>query len=696
MKDKHIKQNDRFVRIAQNSSFRQSGQCLVLILLFFIAPLLSFGATVEVYSQAGCADCEWVRESFLPEAEARFGTNLESRVRDIAEKENFLRLLGVLDRAGVEDNESVYLVLDGAEVLAGRAAIERDGLAALERLSGVAAPPQSADAAPESVPRRLLDRLTVPAILLAGLADGFNPCAFSIVIFLAGALAAGGRMRRARIVGGWTFCAASYATYVLMGLGLVGALRALEGLRALRDALFLALALALLVLSALSFRDAFRYRRERTPKAIALQLPDGVKRRIREFSTARWSGPAVVGSSLVCGFVVTLLDSLCTGQIYIPVLALLARDGGNLRALLLLLLYNAAFIAPLVAIFLLAAYGADAPRMSRWSKRNVFPSKLFLGAMFFVMAALVAAPLLPRRAPAPPAPPAIRAGEPPAAPRSADEAGRDAGRKPQDAPPAPSAATPALPPLTLATEPLVAGTPESRRAALRALGRDIPEGDAAALLDLVRVPEAAFATALSAEESHALRNDILDILLKQAAMPAALPRVLVETARDRAGQDEVWRDYCVQGLGDCAMHLPEGSVARAEVLEDVASFLAETDGSLAGTALLGLDRASAADDAFTAAAAVRLALDAAASPESRAAALQVAAGRGAAGVLPEARVLAQIGDTLPLRLAATAAVADLGEAADLELLLSLAETAEPVARKGLLAAADRLQRRLAP
>ena len=672
-----------------------------LVSAVVLAPLFCVGATLEVYSQSGCADCEWVRESFLPEAEARFGTNLESRVWDIAEKESFLRLLGVLDRAGVEDNESVYLVLDGAEVLAGRAAIERDGLAALERLSGCPAPPPPAAAAPEAVPRRFLDRLTVPAILLAGLADGFNPCAFSIVIFLAGALAAGGRMRRARIVGGWTFCAASYATYVLMGLGLVGALRALEGLRALRDALFLALALALLVLSALSFRDAFRYRRERTPKAIALQLPDGVKRRIREFSTARWSGPAVVGSSLVCGFVVTLLDSLCTGQIYIPVLALLARDGGSLRALLLLLLYNAAFIAPLVAIFLLAAYGADAPRMSRWSKRNVFPSKLFLGAMFLAMAVLLAAPLLPRRAPAPAAAPAARAGESTAAPRPAGGSGQDAVRKAPDGGPASPAAPaarpgPALPPLTLATEPLVAGTPESRRAALRALGRDLPEGDAAALLDLVRVPEAAFAAALSAEESHALRNDILDILLKQRTMPAALPRVLVETARDRAGQDEVWRDYCVQGLGDCAMCLPEGSVARAEVLEDLASFLPETGGSLAGTALLGLDRASAADDAFTAAAAVRLALDAAASPESRAAALLVAAGRGATGVLPEARVLAQIGDTLPLRLAAAAAVADLGEAADLELLLSLAETAEPVARKGLLAVADRLQRRLAP
>ena len=339
---------------------------------------------------------------------------------------------------------------------------------------------------------------------------------------------------------------------------------------------------------------------------------------------------------------VTLLDSLCTGQIYVPVLALLARDGGSLRALLLLLLYNAAFIAPLVAIFLFAAYGADAPRMSRWSKRNVFPAKLFLGAMFL------------------------------ACPK------------------------PVLPPLTRATAALVSGTPESRRTALRALGRDLPEGDVAALLGLLRAPEEAFSDALAPEESHALRNDILDILLKQAAMPAALPRVLVATARDRAGQDEVWRNYCVQGLGDCALRLPEGSAARAEVLEDLASFLPETGGSLAGTALLGLDRASAPGAALPAEAAARLALDAAASPESRTAGLLVAAGCGVAGVVPEARVLAQIGETLPLRLAAASALGALGEAQDLELLLSLAETAGPVARKGLLAAAERLQRRLSP
>ena len=45
--------------------------------------------------------------------------------------------------------------------------------------------------------------------------------------------------------------------------------------------------------------------------------------------------------------------------------------------------------APLIVVFMLAAKGADSERMSRWSKRNVFPSKIALGFMFAILGALV-------------------------------------------------------------------------------------------------------------------------------------------------------------------------------------------------------------------------------------------------------------------------------------------------------------------
>ena len=232
-------------------------------------------------------------------------------------------------------------------------------------------------------------RFTLPAIVLAGIADGFNPCAFSIVIALAGILAVGGRRRRARMLGGWAFCAGSFLTYMAMGLGLMRALRALESLRTVHDAVMAALALALFVLAFLSVRDAFRYRRAKEPSVITLQLPDRVKKLIRAVAEASWGGPTVVVAGLGCGFLVTLLDSLCTGQIYVPVLALVSREPGAWRSFALLAIYNVAFMVPLVAVFMLAAKGADSERMSRWSKRNVFPSKIALGFMFAVLGALV-------------------------------------------------------------------------------------------------------------------------------------------------------------------------------------------------------------------------------------------------------------------------------------------------------------------
>ena len=72
-----------------------------------------------------------------------------------------------------------------------------------------------------------------------------------------------------------------------------------------------------------------------------------------------------------------------------PVLALLAREPEAWRSFALLAVYNLAFIAPLVAVFVLAAKGADAAQMSRWSKRNIVPSKIALGCVFAILGILL-------------------------------------------------------------------------------------------------------------------------------------------------------------------------------------------------------------------------------------------------------------------------------------------------------------------
>ncbi len=228
-------------------------------------------------------------------------------------------------------------------------------------------------------------RFTLPAVLLAGSVDGLNPCSFAIMISLVGILAIGGRRRRARIVGGLAFCLGSFLTYVLMGLGLMQAIRALEGLRTVRTILMVALSLALFLLSILSLRDAVRFRRTPVFSVVTLRLPEGVRALIRRIAMESWNGSAVVAAGLGCGFLVTLLDALCTGQVYVPVLALIAHEPGAWRSFAFLIAYNLAFIAPLVAVFVLFSGTTDAFRMARWSSRNVIPSKIALGVVFALL-----------------------------------------------------------------------------------------------------------------------------------------------------------------------------------------------------------------------------------------------------------------------------------------------------------------------
>lgn len=232
-------------------------------------------------------------------------------------------------------------------------------------------------------------RWTLPAIILAGVVDGFNPCSFAIMISLAGILAIGGRKRRARIIGGLSFCLGSFATYMLMGLGLMHVLKSLNGLRVLHDIVISALALTLCVLSFLSFRDAIRFRKIPVFSVVTLKLPEGVKNLIRQIARSSWSGSAVALAGFGCAFLVTLLDALCTGQVYVPVLALISREPGAWCSFALLAVYNLAFISPLVAVFILASKTTDAFQMAKWSSRNVIPAKIGLGIVFAVLAVLM-------------------------------------------------------------------------------------------------------------------------------------------------------------------------------------------------------------------------------------------------------------------------------------------------------------------
>ena len=477
-------------------------------------------------------------------------------------------------------------------------------------------------------------RWTLPAVLLSGIVDGFNPCSFAIMISLAGILAIGGRKRKARILGGLSFCAGTFVTYMLMGLGLMQALKALEGLRVVHDVVMAVLALALFVLSFLSFRDALKFKKVPVFSVVTLKLPEGVKVLIRKIAMESWSGPAVALAGFGCAFLVTLLDALCTGQVYVPVLALISREPGAWRSVALLALYNLAFIVPLVAVFVLASRTTDAFQMAKWSSRNVIPAKIALGVVFLVLGVLVfprvggrlADALHPRRAELPPVPVA----EPPA-PRVRVSAKSPAPevRAWETADPSPAVSR------VCGGDGATADRYEARNGALRSIARrrDLADGDVAALMSYVK----SRGGSLRPGREAALRNDVLNLLRNQRNVPEGLVGLLLGIAAD-GGRDSALVDYAFQHLGALQHDIADDAV-RTRVRAAFVRAAKDVGRPFAGTALYSLaDAPRPTPDGDAELRRLTLALLApGAHPLARLSAVQLAGERGYREALPAVR-----------------------------------------------------------
>ncbi len=350
---------------------------------------------IEYFFERGCDECLAVRKRVLePLLHAHKG-RIEIQERDLAQENHFLLLLTYQERLVFDLHAPAVVVIDRQYALAGLREIEAQ-LAhyVLDSLARRAANGQSTGYALPAEPelkckteiKEMVDAFTPSLVALAGLSDGFNPCAFGTIIFLASLLAAGGRSRRDVFWGGLAFCGASFVTYFSIGFGLLALVRSVEWRGEARSIVELIMAALLAFLGMLSLRDARRYKQTGKAESVTLRLPESIKQRIVNLGRSRWRSSGVVVAGLVCGAGVTVLESVCTGQLYLPTLVHVSRFG-NRRAWALLLLYNVAFIIPLFAVFLGVACGMRNRRLAQLARDNVVPAKIMLGILFMLLAA---------------------------------------------------------------------------------------------------------------------------------------------------------------------------------------------------------------------------------------------------------------------------------------------------------------------
>lgn len=234
---------------------------------------------------------------------------------------------------------------------------------------------------------RRFESITLPIVLMGGLLDGINPCAFATIIFFLSYLQIARRTPREMLMVGAAFILAVFLAYFAAGLALHGLIEALSTrfawLQRWMNGFFGILAL---IAAWLSLRDALRARAGRLDE-MTLQLPGLLKDRIRGVIRSGARARRFVIAAFVAGVLISFLELACTGQVYAPIIYQIQK--GRLDAVLWLAIYNIAFVTPLIVIFLLAYGGLRSETLIAFQKKHTFAVKIGLALLFLVLAAVI-------------------------------------------------------------------------------------------------------------------------------------------------------------------------------------------------------------------------------------------------------------------------------------------------------------------
>ncbi len=92
----------------------------------------------------------------------------------------------------------------------------------------------------------------------------------------------------------------------------------------------------------------------------------------------------------VTGFIVSLLELACTGQIYLPTIMFISTIPKlKVNALMYLLFYNLMFVLPLIFVFSLTYWGTSSQQIGALTQKNFGIIKLAMTFLFFGLAGLL-------------------------------------------------------------------------------------------------------------------------------------------------------------------------------------------------------------------------------------------------------------------------------------------------------------------
>ena len=373
----------------------------LLLILFLAVCLKAFPEKqgpldVVLFYSPSCKACLSIKQELLPKLKYTYKEAVRITYLNTREEENLKKLLAVSSRLGIE-RSTVPSVLCADNLLIGKGAITENLPGIIDEYlnSGVEL------LVPSGFDRSIIEdkfrSFSLFTLLAAGFLDGFNPCAFTVIVFFISFLTFYGYRKKELIAIGSSYVLAVFITYLLIGLGLFGFLYSFKHFYSLMKFFYMGVALLCFVLGFVSLYDYLKFSRTKRAEGSVLQLPRLIKRRIHrvigdEFRE-RKSGRRFVSlflGALGVGFSVSILEAVCTGQIYLPVIAFVLKDPElRLKAFIYLLAYNLMFILPLVGVFLFGLWGASSRAFSEFLNRRLNLIRLAMVVLFLGLGVLI-------------------------------------------------------------------------------------------------------------------------------------------------------------------------------------------------------------------------------------------------------------------------------------------------------------------
>jgi cytochrome c biogenesis protein CcdA len=230
---------------------------------------------------------------------------------------------------------------------------------------------------PETIPSPDISgstRLTIPLVIVAGLVDGINPCAFAVMVFLLVSIMSIGSKKRALKVG-IVYIGAVFIFYFLSGLGLF----ALVQVSGFSTAFAIIAATVAFVAGAIMIKEALS-----GGSGDWLVIPESKKATIN-----RYIEEATLPAAFVLGILVGMFELPCTGGIYLAIISLISQKMTMMEGLPLLLLYNILFVLPLIIILAIVYFGLPPERLETWRTENRVIVRLAMGCLMIVIGIIV-------------------------------------------------------------------------------------------------------------------------------------------------------------------------------------------------------------------------------------------------------------------------------------------------------------------